>query len=81
MQSISNYSHVSQEQQKSMSRIHQTPDRTAAVLFKGAVFYGGNFTININCLNVRNVSYIIWNIVPKSWGDVRKSSVTICLCM
>ena len=68
VQSINNYSHVSQEQQKSMSRIlsgstsmvqtethslvetrkHQSPTPTAAGLFKGAVFYGGNFTININ---------------------------------
>ena len=68
VQSINNYSHVSQEQQKRMSRIssgstsmvqtethsfvetrkYQSPTPTAAGLFKGAVFYGGNFTININ---------------------------------
>ena len=68
VQSINNYSHVSQEQQKSMSRIlsgstsmvqtethslvetrkHQSPTPTTAGLCKGAVFYGGNFTININ---------------------------------
>ena len=67
VQSINNYSHVSQEQQKSMSRIlsgstsmvqtethslaettKQSPTPTAAGLFKGSVFYGGNFTININ---------------------------------
>ena len=68
VQSINNYSRVSQEQQKSMSRIlssstsmvqiethslvettkQQSPTPTAAELFKGAVFYGGNLTININ---------------------------------
>ena len=68
VQSINNYSHVSQEQQKSMSRIlsgstsmiqsethslvettkQQSSTPTAAGLFKGAVFYGGSFTININ---------------------------------
>ena len=68
MQSVNNYSHVSQEQQQSMSRIlsgstsmvqtethslvetrkHQSSTPTAAGLFKGAVFYGGNFTIIIN---------------------------------
>ena len=66
-QSINNYSHVSQEQQKSMSRIlsgwtsivqtethslvetrKESPTPTAAGLFKGALFYGGNFTINIS---------------------------------
>ena len=30
------------------TRKHQSPTPTAAGLFKGAVFYGGNFTININ---------------------------------
>ena len=68
VQSINNYCHVSQEQQKSTSRIlsgstsmvqteahslvetrkHQSPTPTAAGLFKGAVFYGENFTINFN---------------------------------
>ena len=68
VQSINNYSHVSQEQQKSMSRIlsgstsmlqtethslveatkKESPTPTAAGLFKGAVFYGGNYTINIS---------------------------------
>ena len=68
VQSINNYSHVSQEQQKSMSRIlsgstsmvqsethslvettkQQSSTPTAAGLFRGAVFYGGSFTININ---------------------------------
>ena len=68
VQSIKNYSHVSQEQQKSMSRIlsgstskvqtethflvetkkQESPTPTAAGLFKGTVFYGGNFTINIS---------------------------------
>ena len=67
MQSINNYIHVSQEQQKSMSRIlsgstlmlqtethslvettkKESPTPTAAGLFKGTVFFGGNFTINI----------------------------------
>jgi len=68
VQSINNYSHVSQEQQKSTSRKvnssismvqtethslvetrqYQSPTPAAAGLFKGFVFYGGNFTININ---------------------------------
>ena len=68
VQSINNYSHVSQEQQKSMSRIlscltsmvqtethslvkttkKESPTPTAAGLFKGTVFYRGNFTINIS---------------------------------
>ena len=68
VQSINNYSHVSQQQQKTMSRIlsgsssmaetetralvkttkQQSPTSTAAGLFNGAVFYGGNFTFNIN---------------------------------
>ena len=30
------------------TRKHQSPTPTAAGLFKGAVSYGGNFTININ---------------------------------
>lgn len=67
VQSINNYSHFSQEQQKSMSRIlsgstsmvqtethslvettkQESPTLTAAGLFKGVLFYGGNFTINI----------------------------------
>ena len=67
VQSI-NYSHVSQEQQKSMSRIlsgltsmvqtethslvkttkKESPTPKAAGLFKGTVFYRGNFTINIS---------------------------------
>ena len=68
VQSINNYSHVSQEQQESMSRIlsgltsmvqtethslvkttkKESPTPTAAGLFKGTVFYRGNFTINIS---------------------------------
>ena len=30
------------------TRKHQNPTPTPAGLFNGAVFYGGNFTININ---------------------------------
>ena len=68
VQSINNYSYVSKEQQKSMSRIlsgltsmvqtethslvkttkKESPTPTAAGLFKGTVFYRGNFTINIS---------------------------------
>ena len=55
--SINNYSHVSQENQKSMSRIlsgstsgvqTETHSSKAAGLFEGPVFHRGNFTININ---------------------------------